>query len=133
MKIVSQPDINAVFAINYCLQRIETVHRWIRTAFSTSKRENSLLFTYQFCGSFLSSWIRIQQLKGNADPCGSGSTTLHLSTVAGSGCRSGTGTGNKICTSISNNGQLKHLQNFTYFLFFSPLISTKRYKARIKI
>jgi hypothetical protein len=31
-----------------------------------------------FCGSFLPSWIRIriQQLKINADPCGSGSATL---------------------------------------------------------
>ena len=34
MKILSQPDINAVFAINYCLQRIEAVRRWISLGLS---------------------------------------------------------------------------------------------------
>jgi len=34
VKILSQPDINAVFAINYCLQRIEAVRRWISLGLS---------------------------------------------------------------------------------------------------
>ena len=34
VKILSQPDIEAVFAINYCLQRIEAVRHWISLALS---------------------------------------------------------------------------------------------------
>jgi hypothetical protein len=56
---------------------------------STKKHENSGLFFY-FCGSFLPSWIRIRirnlsadpdpdlATQINADPCESGSETLHM-------------------------------------------------------
>ncbi len=54
-------------------------------AFSPQKNMKILDFFY-FCGSFLPAWIRIRNLNAdpdpatqiNADPCGSGSETLYL-------------------------------------------------------
>jgi hypothetical protein len=64
-------------------------------AFSPQKRKSSIskheifLTFFYFSGSYLTSWIRIQPTKTNADPCGTGSTTLVIFRIQDICCGSG--------------------------------------------